>query len=76
VASSNAVAARVGFPGVSAVECTGILWKRSSRCLAKINELKLPVFVHPMTGTIFPAYDILLDHYIGWPVDTAVSIAR
>ncbi|HSE88874.1 MAG TPA: amidohydrolase family protein [Candidatus Binatia bacterium] len=45
---------------------------------AKINELKLPVFVHPVDRDDFPqAWRYCrLDHYIGWPVDTAVSICK
>jgi aminocarboxymuconate-semialdehyde decarboxylase len=45
---------------------------------AKINAMKLPVFIHPVDRDDFPpAWRYFrLDHYIGWPVDTAVSICK
>jgi 6-methylsalicylate decarboxylase len=44
----------------------------------KISEMKLPVFIHPVDRDDFPeAWRYFrLDHYIGWPVDTAVSICK
>jgi aminocarboxymuconate-semialdehyde decarboxylase len=45
---------------------------------AKINELKLPVFIHPVDRDDFPEAwrHYRLDHYIGWPVDSAVSVCK
>jgi aminocarboxymuconate-semialdehyde decarboxylase len=45
---------------------------------AKINELGLPVFIHPVDRDDFPKawQSYRLDHYIGWPVDSAVSICK
>ena len=45
---------------------------------AKMNEMKLPVFIHPVDRDDFPqAWRFFrLDHYIGWPVDTAISLCK
>jgi aminocarboxymuconate-semialdehyde decarboxylase len=45
---------------------------------AKINDLKLPVFIHPVDRDDFPEAwrHYRLDHYIGWPVDSAVSVCK
>ncbi|HWP60788.1 MAG TPA: amidohydrolase family protein [Candidatus Acidoferrales bacterium] len=45
---------------------------------ARMNELKLAVFVHPVDRDDFPAAwrSFRLDHYIGWPVDTAISLCK
>lgn len=44
----------------------------------RMDELKLPLFIHPVDRDDFPeAWRYFrLDHYIGWPVDTAVSICK
>jgi predicted TIM-barrel fold metal-dependent hydrolase len=45
---------------------------------AKIDEMKLPVFIHPAERNDFPqAWRFFeLDHYIGWPVDTAFCLGK
>jgi predicted TIM-barrel fold metal-dependent hydrolase len=45
---------------------------------AKIDALGLPVFLHPVDRDDFPAawQFYRLDHYIGWPVDSAVSVCK
>jgi predicted TIM-barrel fold metal-dependent hydrolase len=45
---------------------------------AKIDEMKLPVFIHPAERNDFPAAwrSFELDHYIGWPVDTAFCMGK
>lgn len=45
---------------------------------ARIDELGLPVFIHPVDRDDFPrAWQFFrLDHYIGWPVDTAVCVCK
>jgi aminocarboxymuconate-semialdehyde decarboxylase len=45
---------------------------------ARINAMKLPVFIHAVERDDFPeAWRLYrLDHYIGWPVDTAVSACK
>jgi len=46
--------------------------------LAKIDQLALPIFIHPTERDDFPPAwrHFRLDHYIGWPADTAVSVAK
>jgi aminocarboxymuconate-semialdehyde decarboxylase len=45
---------------------------------AKIDEMKLPVFIHPAERNDFPTAwrSFELDHYIGWPVDTAFCMGK
>ena len=45
---------------------------------AKIDDLELPVFIHPVDRDDFPEawQHYRLDHYIGWPVDSAVSVCK
>ena len=45
---------------------------------AKINEMRLPVFIHPVDRDDFPKawQSFRLDHYIGWPVDTAICLCK
>jgi predicted TIM-barrel fold metal-dependent hydrolase len=46
--------------------------------MGRIDQLALPIFIHPTERDDFPQawQQFRLDHYIGWPADTAVSVGK
>jgi aminocarboxymuconate-semialdehyde decarboxylase len=71
----------LGLRGVSVPSNVGGVTLDDSQfreVFARMNEMKLPVFIHPVDRDDFPqAWQFFrLDHYIGWPVDTAVSLCK
>jgi aminocarboxymuconate-semialdehyde decarboxylase len=71
----------LGLRGVSVPSNVGgetLDGNQFEKIFAKIDALGLPVFIHPVDRDDFPAawQSYRLDHYIGWPVDSAVSVCK